>query len=140
MEAESIEDTAKMMAENWHSEVPGHSLASEVSPFAVFASGRRSTEARQVPKSPPIPAEQAREALRLFYEDRYRKLVDEPVPMLGNVTPREASLRPELRPRLIELMKIHIHDIEEANHKEGTKISLDPLLDELGVSELRARR
>ena len=73
-------------------------------------------------------------------EDRYRKFVDEPVPMLGNVTPREASLRPELRPRLMELMKIHIHGIEETNHKEGTQISLDSLLDELGVSELRTRR
>ena len=77
--------------------------------------------------------------MRRFYEERYRKFPDEPVPMLGNATPREASRRKALRPRLIELLKIHIHGIEETNRREGTCLSLDGLIDELGVPELRAR-
>ena len=139
MEAESIEDLAKMMAakRELKSSRPGSST--EVSPFAVFASGSKTSEARRVPDSSPIPPELQREAMRKFYEDRYRKFPDEPVPMLGNVTPREASRRKALRPRLIELMKIHIHGIEETNRREGTDISLDSLVDELGIPELRAR-
>jgi hypothetical protein len=140
LEAESIEDLAKMIAERKTFEDLMPSESSKVSPCAVFASGSTTAEARRVPNSEPIPPELARKALQAFYEAKYRKFPDEPVPMLENATPREASRRLALRPRLIELMKIHIQGIEETNHKEGTQISLDSLLDELGIPELRARR
>ena len=139
LEAESIEDLAKIMAEKRSLEGPMPGSSTEVSPYAVFASGSKTSEARRAPVSPPMPPELAREAIRAFYEERYRKFPDEPVPMLGNATPREASRRKALRPRLIELMKVHIHGIEETNHRKGTSISLDWLLDELGIPELRAR-
>lgn len=78
--------------------------------------------------------------MQAFYEARCRKFPDEPVPMLGNGTPREASRRTALRPRLIELLKVHIHGLDEINQKHGTRLSLDRLLDELGIPELKARR
>lgn len=138
-QAESIEDVAKMMAEKRSLERPTPGPSTTVSPYAVFASGSKTSEARRVPKSSPIPPALARKAMQAFYEDRYRKFADEPVPMLENATPREASRRKALRPRLIELMKIHIQGIEETNQKQGTQISLDWLLDELGIPELRSR-
>lgn len=60
--------------------------------------------------------------------------------MLENVTPREAARHSALRPRLIELMKIHIHGLDDINRKEGLQLSLDWLLEELGIDELRAKR
>lgn len=138
-QAESIEDVAKMMAEKGVLESPTPGPSTTVSPYAVFASGSKTSGARRVRDSSPVPPKHAREAMQAFYEDQYRTFADEPVPMLENATPREASLRKALRPRLIELMKIHIQGIEETNQKQGTQISLDWLLDELGIPELRAR-
>lgn len=140
LEAESIEDMAKIMAEKGFPDDPGSSPSSEVSPFALFGSGSTTSEARRTTGSSPVPPRHAREAIQALYEANYRKFPDEPVPMLGNATPREASRRKALRSKLIELMKIHIHGIEETNNKEGTQISLDWLLEELGVPELRAGR
>jgi hypothetical protein len=139
-ETESVEDVATMMAEKRAKREQEPSASSEVSSCAVFASGSTSPEARRVPDSSPLPPEPTREALRKFYEDRYRKFPDEAVPMLENATPRAASRQKALRPRLIELLKIHIHGIDQVNRKEGLQLSLDWLLDELGVEELRARR
>ncbi len=139
-QSESIEDVAKMMAKKGIEESRTPGAATTVSPYAILASGSKTPDARQVPQSTPIPPELARGAIQAFYDDRYRrKFADEPVPMLDNATPREASRRKDLRPRLIELMKIHIQGIEETNQREGTQLSLDWLLDELGVPELRSR-
>ena len=138
-EAESIEDLAAMMAEREAPPATASSSSPSVSPWAIFANGGTSSAARRVPDSAPVPAHPAREALRKFYEDRYRKFPDQPVPMLENSTPREAARKNGLRPRLIELMKVHINGIEEVNRKEGLQLSLDWLLEELGIEELRAR-
>lgn len=138
-EAESMEDVAAMMAEKGVAEEMAPPRSPEVSPAAVFASGSKSSESRRVPDSSPIPAELTKEALKSFYEDRYRKFPDEPVPMLKNATPREASRQISLRPQLIELMKMHIHHLEEINRKDGLQLSLDWLLEELRIPELRGR-
>jgi hypothetical protein len=73
-----------------------------------------------------------------FYEERYARFLDEEIPALGGMTPREASARPEARPMLIELMKEHIHGIDRMNREESTDISLNSLLEELGLDELIA--
>jgi hypothetical protein len=137
LETELIEDLAKMMAER---ESSGDSEASPraTSSYAAFASGSTSSEATRLPEPSPMPQEVVRKATQSFYEDTYRKFPDQPIPMLENATPRQAAHRPSLRPRLIELMKIHIHGIEEVNRQQGTQLSLDWLLDELRIPELRA--
>lgn len=40
-----------------------------------------------------------------FFEQHYRTWPDEPLPALGNRTPREAAKLPSVRPRLISLLK-----------------------------------
>jgi len=139
-EAETIEDWGKMMAENVGKDQPIRSYSNEVSPVALFASGSASPEARIKSRTEPGDPELSRAALQALYRSRYEKFPDEPVPMLGNLTPREAAGRTQCRRLLLELMKMHIHDIEQTNRKEGTEIDLDWLLQELGLPELRTRR
>ena len=85
-----------------------------------------------------IPPEVRIAVMTKFYEERYARFLDEEIPALGGMTPREASARPEARPMLIELMKEHIHGIDRMNREESTDISLNSLLEELGLDELIA--
>jgi hypothetical protein len=57
------------------------------------------------PKEPDIPIEEQRKVLGEFYEQHYRRWLDEPVPALGNRTPRHAARLKTVRPKLITLLK-----------------------------------
>ncbi len=61
---------------------------------------------------------------------------DEPVPMLDGQTPREAARDPNLRKRLIALMKIHVRGVDEENLRKGAASDINPLLRELGLHEI----
>jgi hypothetical protein len=52
-----------------------------------------------------IPAEIQAQILGEVYADHYATWPDEPVPMFGGLTPREAATRPNLRPSLIALLR-----------------------------------
>ena len=96
----------------------------------------------EIPKNPKekqvfMSLEDEQKAMQLFYEHRYKKFLDENVPMINNKTPREASKNPKLRPELIELMKIHIKGIEQLNKEKGIDLNIDWVIDELGLSELK---
>jgi hypothetical protein len=52
-----------------------------------------------------IPVEDQRKILGEFYEQHYRKWLDQPLPMLGNRTPRHAAGLKTVRPKLIALLK-----------------------------------
>lgn len=56
-------------------------------------------------KEPDIPIEEQREILGEFYEQHYRKWLDERLPALGNRTPRHAARLKTVRPKLIALLK-----------------------------------
>ena len=56
-------------------------------------------------KTPEIPLEVEAEVLGKYYEEHYRKWLDEPVPALGNRTPRDAARLEAARPKLIALLK-----------------------------------
>jgi len=56
-------------------------------------------------KESDIPVEEQRKILGEFYEDHYRKWLDEPVPALGNRTPRHAARLKTVRPKLVALLK-----------------------------------
>jgi hypothetical protein len=86
--------------------------------------------------SEAIPPEVRAELGRKFYEEYYARFMDDPVPALDGMTPREASGNPDARPMLVELMKEHIHGIERKNREEGIDISIDFALKELGLDEL----
>jgi hypothetical protein len=83
-----------------------------------------------------IPPEVRIALMKKFYEEHYARFLDEDIPALGGMTPREASAKPEARPMLVDLMKEHIHSIERVNREEGTDISLRSVLKELGLDEL----
>jgi hypothetical protein len=54
---------------------------------------------------PEIPPEVKAEVLGRFYEEHYRKWLDEPVPALGDRTPRHAATLKTVRPKLVTLLK-----------------------------------
>jgi hypothetical protein len=56
-------------------------------------------------KMPEIPPEVQAEVLGRFYEEHYRKWLDQPVPGLGDRTPRDAAKLKTVRPKLITLLK-----------------------------------
>lgn len=60
-----------------------------------------------------VPAEEQRRILGEFYEQHYRKWLDEPIPALGNRTPRHAARLKTVRPKLIALLK----DFESRNER-----------------------
>lgn len=65
----------------------------------VARSPGRASEADQVP--PEVSAQVVGE----FYEQHYRRWLDEPVPALGNRTPREAARLKTGRPKLVALLQ-----------------------------------
>ncbi len=68
----------------------------------------------------------------------YREFIDTEVPLLNNITPREAATNASMRPALIELMKDHIRGNAEQAGKHGlVPYNLNWMLDELGVEELK---
>ncbi len=87
--------------------------------------------------APAVSEEARHHELEQAMRDHYARLLDDPVPALGDQTPRAAAKNPDLRPRLIRLLKDHIHQIEVNNQRDGTQLSLDWVLDELGVPELK---
>ncbi len=85
-----------------------------------------------------IPPEIKRQWMRKFYEKRYSGFLDEPVPMLDDMTPREASRIPSMRPKLMELVKLHIHGMDSMGKEEGFEIiDMNWIIDELGLDELK---
>jgi hypothetical protein len=61
-----------------------------------------------------IPVEDQRKILGEYYENHYRKWLDEPVPALGNRTPRHAARLKTVRPKLIALLK----DLESSSERQ----------------------
>jgi hypothetical protein len=61
-----------------------------------------------------IPPEVQAEVLGKFYDDHYRKWLDEPVPALGDRTPRQAARLKTIRPKLIALLK----DLESRSERQ----------------------
>ncbi|MDA0323927.1 MAG: hypothetical protein O2923_14595 [Verrucomicrobia bacterium] len=89
------------------------------------------------PPHPELPHDDMQELMKQVLRNHYQKFMDEPVPMIDNLTPRQAAADPEMRPRLIELMKLHIHGVEERARDENLAFDLDWVVKELGLTELQ---
>jgi hypothetical protein len=87
--------------------------------------GRALKRAPKPPKDkmPEIPPEVQAELLGRFYEEHYRKWLDEPVPALGDRTPRHAAKLKTVRLKLITLLK----DFE--SHAERQRRAGEPAYD-----------
>lgn len=87
--------------------------------------------------SEDIPPEIARELLQKMHKRHYTIFLDDKIPALDNMTPRKAAADPQMRPKLIELMKQHIKGIEKQNKDRGLDLNIDWVLDELLIPELK---
>ena len=93
---------------------------------------------RGMEREAEIPSENQAEILSEFHERHYRQFMDSPVPMLENKTPRQAAQNRRLRPKLIDLMKLHIQGIEKRNREDPfLNLDIDWVLDELELKELK---
>src|SRR5262249_44008464 len=54
---------------------------------------------------PTLPADESRRAMRDFLDRHYRRVIDEPLPATGNVSPREAVSTAEGREKVIGWLK-----------------------------------
>jgi hypothetical protein len=86
---------------------------------------------------PEVPYGVEQNLVERFYTDHYRKLLDQSLPALDGMTPRQAAATPAMRPRLVELMKDHLNQMEELAAERGVCVDMDWVLDELGLEELR---
>lgn len=69
--------------------------------------------------SEDIPSEIERHLLQKMHKRHYTVFLDDKIPALDNMTPRQAASNPLLRPRLMELMKQHLKGIEKQNKDRG---------------------
>ena len=86
---------------------------------------------------PSIPKEVEQKIMIEHYRSHYEKFLDDSIPALDGMTPRKSAKLAKMRPRLLELMKGHVHNIDTMRKNSGFPISIDWVLDELGLSELK---
>jgi len=118
---ESVVDIAKQVFRQMHEQ--GESGPQRAVPDANALAGE-------------IPLEVEQQVMEQFYRRHYTQFLDEPVPMLNDMTPRDAASDPKMRPQLVQLMKQHVHGIESMCREKGLKFSIDWVLTDLGLNEL----
>jgi len=76
------------------------------------------------------------------FREHYRKFLEDRIPALDNLTPREAAARPDMRDRLVALMKGHLQTMDGHSKQDGRVYDIGWVLDELGLAEMKtpARR
>lgn len=92
---------------------------------------------KQDGSSEDIPPEIERELLQKMHKRHYTIFLDDKIPALDDMTPRVTAADPQMRPKLIELMKQHIKGIEKENRDRGLDLNIDWVLDELALPELK---
>jgi len=78
-----------------------------------------------------IPPEIQSKLQKKFYKNYYKKFLDDNIPALDNLTPREASKREDCRENLVESMKSHLSQSPE-EAQEGIVWALN----KLGLKEM----
>jgi hypothetical protein len=75
-----------------------------------------------------IPQELRAEVLTEAMHQHYRRLLDDPIPSLDDLTPRAAAARPAMRGRLLAWAKDHINNLESRFVEDG--LDAGPIIDE----------
>lgn len=96
----------------------------------------RSGDRRTGPEAVPSP--EAAAAAQSFIRAHYAKFLGEPVPALDGLTPREAAAKPEMRGRLVDLMKGHLQSVDNLGRRNGGVYDIGWVLEDLGLHELAA--
>jgi hypothetical protein len=94
--------------------------------------------AKSVNSLPGVSPEEAREVIQAFMHRHYTETLDQPVPMLGNKTPRQAAKSAKGREKVAEWLKF----LENGNAKQGDDTPMAGydvgwMWQELGVADLR---
>ncbi|MBN2704101.1 MAG: hypothetical protein JXR23_07815 [Pontiellaceae bacterium] len=70
-------------------------------------------------------------------EQKFMKtFLDNSIPLLHGLTPRQAAKDPALRPCLVEIMKSYVHNQDENNLRNGRNTDINWMLEELGLDEI----
>ncbi len=120
LQKEAVVDLAKQMADHL-----GEDRGDEDAEEAVEDANKK------------IPQDIQNKLFKDYFQNHYKKFLNDKLPALHGLTPREAAKNPASKPLLIKLMKQHIHGIEKQKAEKGVEFSLDWVLDELGLSELK---
>jgi hypothetical protein len=99
----------------------------------------RSAATRSGPASLALSPEQRRSVIQQSMDKHYRRMLDEPVPMLGNRSPRKAVKTDVGREKVVAWLKMlenHSANIADPNDPMAT-YDFSWLWVELGVSALR---
>lgn len=91
---------------------------------------------RQPTKESTVPPEVEKQLIEQFHRRHYEKFLDDMVPMLNWLTPRQAAADPKMRAKLIDLMKLHMQGLEGQSRERGFDLNIDWVLKELGLNEL----
>jgi hypothetical protein len=107
----------------------------ETKTVAEMMASRPADEARAPPRLAP---DEERAIVHETLERHYRQLLDEPVPMLGNVSPRKAAKTKKGREKLVGWLKL----LENSNARQGANSPMASydigwMWHELGVADLR---
>jgi hypothetical protein len=89
--------------------------------------------------APNLPEEQQAAILGEWMDQYYRGLLDEPIPMLGNATPRELAKEPGRVDELVAWLKFMENGMAKAT-SDGTGSEthdLSWMWEELGIAALR---
>lgn len=84
--------------------------------------GDSDEERPPAPEDLDIPPEVAQAVLRAHFEQHYRRVLDEPIPMLGNVTPRKAAKSRKGRAAVTEWLK----EIENGEARQAAQTGRQP--------------
>lgn len=86
-----------------------------------------------------ISSEEARAIIHNYLNQHYRRTLDEPIPMLGGVSPREAARTPEGRAEVVRWLKeMENRAARTSGDEHMTSYDFGWMWRELGLAELRA--
>ena len=71
---------------------------------------------------PAMPAAEAVETMHAWLDDHYRRTLDDPLPTLDGVTPREAAATRTGRKRAVEWLK----EVENSEHRRALQLGHGP--------------
>ena len=93
---------------------------------------------RDAVPEPDIPLAEMQRIAGEMMDRQYRRVLDEPVPALGNRTPRQMAKTRAGRVKVVEWLKYIENMTAKSGNEQMAKYSFAWIWDELGVADLRA--
>ena len=85
-----------------------------------------------------LPPDVESQLIKEFYDRHYRETLDQPIPMLGNKTPRDAAKTPKERENVVTWLKhLETGEAKARQNKSMDAYDFSWIWQELGVQELR---